>query len=302
MRIEPRRIVLALKENGLDAQVTATKLGIHKSTVYRWKRRAQTGWGLSSRGLKRKSTKPHKTKGNKLSPFDLGRAVKLRRETGWTAEKIVAKLNLRICSLTLHRRLKKLGFVRKYGYYRRPRFQNTKHMHAKNAKTVGYLQMDVKYITPELSGLPWTCFEYGIIDIFSRYKEAVILNHLDQDGSISALLEIIPKLPFKPIFLQTDNGLEFQARFKRHVEALGLKYHYIHKKTPNENALIERSFRTDEEEFFFRLEKQPEHYDQLRDLFAQYLYAYNHERPHLGIHLKTPIQVVKEQLKVANVC
>ena len=161
--------------------------------------------------------------------------------------------------------------------------------------------MDVKYITPELSGLPWTCFEYAVIDIFSRYKEAVILNHVDQDASISALLTIIPKLPFKPVFLQTDNGLEFQERFRTHVQALGIKYHYIHKNTPNENALIERSFRTDEEEFFFRLNNQPQNYDELRDLFATYIHEYNYIRPHLGINLKKPIEVIKEQL-VANVC
>ena len=51
--------------------------------------------------------------------------------------------------------------------------------------------MDVKYITPELSGLPWTCFEFAVIDIYSRYKEAVILNQVNQDGSILALMEIL---------------------------------------------------------------------------------------------------------------
>lgn len=46
-------------------------------------------------------------------------------------------------------------------------------MHLKNTTTIGKLQMDVKYITPELSGLPHTCFEYAVVDIYSRYKEAV---------------------------------------------------------------------------------------------------------------------------------
>lgn len=64
--------------------------------------------------------------------------------------------------------------------------------------------MDVKYIIPELLGLPWTCYEYAIIDIFSRYKDAV----------------------------------------------------------------IERSFRTDEEEFFFFRMKKPQNYDDLREQFA----------------------------------
>lgn len=167
-------------------------------------------------------------------------------------------------------------------------------MHAGNVTTLGYLQMDVKYITPALSGLPWTCFEYGIIDIFSRYKDAVLLNHLDEDGAISALTTIMPRLPFKPVFLQTDNGLEFQQRFHQAVHGMGLKYHYIHKNTPNENALIERSFRTDEEEFFFRLEKQPRNYDELRGLFTTFLRFYNERRPHFGIQLKKPADIVAD--------
>jgi transposase InsO family protein len=165
-------------------------------------------------------------------------------------------------------------------------------MHLKNVQTIGYLQMDVKFLTPELTGLPWTCFEYAMIDIYSRYKEAVILNHLDEDGAIAALLDIIPTLPFKPTFLQNDNGLEFQTRFHQHVEALGLQHHYVHKRTPNENAVIERSFRTDEEEFFFWQYKGATDYDDLRSQFAAFLKEYNTQRPHLGIDLKTPLEVV----------
>jgi transposase InsO family protein len=199
-----------------------------------------------------------------------------------------------VCHRTVHRALARLGLIAEYGFYRRPRFQDTVHMHVSNTSGIGYLQMDVKYITPELSGLAWTCYEYAVIDIFSRYKAAVILNHLDQDGSILALTEILPKLPFKPVFVQTDNGLEFQQRFHRHLDQIGLKHHHIHKKNPNENAVIERSFRTDEEEFFFRLPRRPKHYDELRDWFEQYLVKYNTYRPHLSLMLKTPAQVVAE--------
>jgi len=87
-----------------------------------------------------------------------------------------------------------------------------------------------------------------------------------------------------------------QERFKKHVEALGIKYHHIHKNTPNENAVIERSFRTDEEEFFFGLNKQPQNYDELRELFATYIHEYNHMRPHLGLNLKTPYEVIANVL------
>jgi transposase InsO family protein len=296
MRINPKKIILSLKENGFDVGLTAFSLGIHRSTIYRWVKRARTYRGLlSTKGLERKSTRP-KTINLALSSEQQSEVIRIRKIRNATAEKIVKRLSLTVHPSTVHRLFIKYRLVRKYGYHLRPRFQETFHMHAKNTKTIGYLQMDAKYITPELSGLPWTCFEYAIIDIFSRYKEAVIANHLDQDASISALLEIIPKLPFKPIFLQTDNGLEFQERFRAHVKALGLRYHYIHKNNPNENALIERSFRTDEEEFFFWLDKPPADYDELRAWFATYLHEYNYERPHLGIDLKTPYEVVANVL------
>ena len=292
MRVNPKEIIRRINKGELPKDV-ALDLGVHRATVYRWMRRARAiDGGLTSFGLKRRSTKPHTIKPEVLVGEQKVEIKKFRESTGQMADKIAVKLGLNVSGRTVHRFLKKKGLVREYGYHRRPRFQNTIHMHAKNTTTIGYLQMDVKYVTPELSGLPWTCFEYAVIDIYSRYKEAVILNHLDQDGAMSALLEILPKLPFKPVFIQTDNGLEFQGRFQKMCQDMKLRHHHIHKSTPNENAIIERSFRTDEEEFFFRLNHQPTHYDELRELFANWLHDYNHERLHLGLKLQTPYQIV----------
>lgn len=297
MRIKPRIIVKTLKLNGLDVAKTASVLGIHRSTVYRWVARAKAPYGykvvLRERNLKRKSTRP-KTILKVLDKDQKASIVTLRKRTGYTSEKLKYILKLPASTSSIKRFLRKEGLLRKQLKYKRPRFQSTKHMHLTNTTSIGYLQMDVKYITPELSGLPWTCFEYAVIDIFSRYKEAVILNQVDQDGSILALMEMLPKLPFKVVFIQTDNGLEFQNRFGEYVTNIGLKHHFIHKNTPNENAVIERSFRTDEEEFFLRIEKAPKHYDELKEWFAQYLKEYNTLRPHLGINLKTPMEIVAE--------
>lgn len=296
MRIKPRKIVLCLKENNFNVVETSKQLGIHRSTIYRWiKRSRTTGGRLTSELLRRKSTKPKNIASSLTSRMRID-IENLRKSKHYTAEKIRYKLDLKCSPKTVHRFLLKKGLVREYGYHRRPRFQNTLHMHLGNTKTIGYLQFDVKYITPELSGLPYTCFEYAVIDIFSRYKEAVILNHLDQDGSMAAILEMLPKLPFKPVFIQTDNGLEFQGRFHKMCLDMNLKHHMIHKSTPNENAVIERSFRTDEEEFFFWIDKRPENYDDLRNLFATWLHEYNYERPHLGINLKTPFEIVANVL------
>jgi IS30 family transposase len=298
MRVKPYLVIRAFKKS-MSATEASRELGIHRTTVWRWVKKTRALYRgrvvLSERGLYRKSTKPHTihTTINRQEEFDI---IQVREETGFAAIKIKGELKLETGVNTIHRLLSRKGLLNKYGNHIRPKYQETTHMHLSNTKTIGYLQMDVKYITPELSGLPYTCFEYAIIDIFSRYKEAVILNHLDQDGSIAALLEILPKLPFKPVFLQTDNGLEFQGRFRKFLSDLKIKNHYVHKSTPNENALIERTFRTDEEEFFFRMKQAPKNYDELRIMFAEWLYRYNYKRIHLGINLKTPYEIVANVL------
>lgn len=295
MRIKPINIIKTLKSYNFNVIKTASSLGIHRSTVYRWILKARSPIAgrvfIRETRLYRKSTKP-KTVYKILTTEQKINIVDLRLKKQYSSEKIKYLLKLNVSVSTIKRFLSSKNMLRKQLRYRRPRYQATSHMNLKNTKTIGYLQMDVKYITPELSGLPWTCFEYAVIDIYSRYKEAVILNQVDQDGSIIALMEILPRLPFKPVFIQTDNGLEFQNRFCEYLKDIGLKHHFIHKNTPNENAVIERSFRTDEDEFFLVLKKAPSHYDELREWFAAYLHEYNTYRPHLGIDLKTPMEVV----------
>lgn len=181
-----------------------------------------------------------------------------------------------------------------------PLFQNTKHMHSKNVKTLGKLQMDVKYVTPELSGLDHTCYLYAVMDILSRYKQGIIFPLLDQSYSIEALEYILSVIPVKADFIQTDNGLEFQKRFHQFVtKEKMLKHHYIHKSNPNENAVIERSFRADEEEFFcFRLGRlgKPRNITELNIFYRLYLKEYNETRPHLSLDLMTPNEKL-EQVK-----
>lgn len=293
MRQKPKEIIVSFKETGSISK-TSNALGIHKTTVYRWLKRARGGWSMHLReGVRRKSTKPKHLK-YILSSDERTGIEALRNKRGFDVRKIVKQLQLTVSHMTVYRYLKRRGLVRKSNRRRRPKFQDTIHMHVKNTPTVGYIQMDVKFVTPELSGLPWTCFEYAVIDIFSRYKVGVILTQLDQDHAILALKELILKLPFKPIFIQTDNGLEFQKRFHEFCERNGMKHHHIHKSTPNENAVIERSFRTDEEEFYFRQETRPKDYDDLRKRFDEYLVFYNTERLHLGINLLTPKEKVAE--------
>lgn len=297
MRVDPKQIVKVLQKNNGKVRATARELGISPATVSMWRRRSASvskGYvkSYSTRGVKRRSTAPLNTKrGTKLSATVQDEILRLRCERGQGAIKIAFSLGIPNQYKSVHRFLKSRGLTAPSKNYRRPRYQKTTHMYVKNALQPGKLQMDVKYVTPELSGLVHTAYLYAVMDIYSRYKQGVILPAVDQALAIEALKYIAPRLPFTPDFIQTDNGLEFQARFKEYVVTeLGWKHHYIHKSSPNENAVIERSFRTDEEEFFWRMDGPALDLLQLNEDYQAWLKYYNEERLHLGIGITTPMK------------
>lgn len=304
MRVNPGDIIRQLKFNEDQVRQTARDLGISPSTVSYWRRRASTGATArarrySTKGLGRRSTRPKTVRSTSLTADQQRDLIALRKSTHYGADKLAKIVGTGKSARTMHRFLKSRGLTAPARNYRRPRYQETTHMYLKNALTPGKLQMDVKYVTPELSGLVHTTYLYAVIDIWSRWKQGIILPAVDQALAIDALKYMVPLLPFTPDFIQTDNGLEYQQRFKQYVtKELGWQHHYIHKSSPNENAVIERSFRTDEEEFFWWLESAPEDLVVLNARYQEYLDKYNTYRPHLGLDLQTPQEKLKSYSSV----
>lgn len=300
MRKEVKDIVNAFVEYQ-NYSLTGRKLGIDRRTVKKWvvKGRSTHNWGyISSKGLKRASTKP-KTVYKLLSVTEEDKIIQIKINLGYGKEKLsveARKIGIITSPSTVYRTVKRrrpelLGEVKNY---RRPKFQNGKAMRPRNTDKPGLLQADVKYVTPELSGLPFTCFEYGFVDIFSRFKIALILPILDESGMILTLKYAIEQAPFKISYIQTDNGLENQSLFHKACLDNNITHYYIHKHSPNENAVVERSFKTDQDEFFFRLDKAPLDINELNLWFQTYLRRYNYERPHFGLNLMTPIETLQQ--------
>lgn len=296
MRLNPKEIITKYKQNHGRVRKTARDLGISPGTVINWRERAKSlyvrGY-LRVTGLARKSTRPKTVRQTMLPAQEQDRISACRKATNLGAIKVKRILHSSVHHRTIHRFFKRKMLIPEQPSYRRPKLQPTIHMHAKNVSTIGYCQMDVKYITPQLSGLPWTVFEYALIDIFSRYKAALIVPHLDAHASVSFVRVVLPHLPFPVRFLQTDNGLEFQSEFLEYLTEQHIDHHFVHKNSPNENAIIERSFRTDEEEFFFWRYTPARDLHDLNNQFDAYLHFYNHERPHLGLNLMTPMEKIQ---------
>lgn len=298
MRRSIKEIVQTFKRVG-TFKGAGKDLGIDRRTVKRWVLKTKQPWGTYQwRGVKRASTKP-KTIHKLLSISEETQVITQREKTGSDAAKLKVEVfkNFGIIASesTVYRTVKskRPDLIKDVLNYRRPKFQNGSAMRPRNTTKPGYLQADVKYITPELSGLPYTCFEYAFVDIFSRFKMALILPVLDESGMILTLKYVLKEAPFELIYIQTDNGLENQQLFHSTCEQNHISHYYIHKNSPNENAVIERSFRTDQDEFFFRLEQAPTDINELNLWFQKFLHYYNYERLHFSLNFNTPYETLE---------
>lgn len=292
MRASIRAIITTYRKLG-NVLDTASELHISRMTVYRWLRRARGLTGnLKWKGVHRYSTRPKKIH-QKLTPTLETEILQILDIGHVGARKLQWLSQAPISSRTIHRLLKKKNLVVDHPAYRRPLYQNGACMRPANTKDLGYLQMDTKHVTPELSGLLTTVYEYAAIDILSRYKVAVLLPDISSDSASLSLELFLKWFPFPVKYIQTDNGLEFQKNFQLSCDKHQIEHYFIHKNSPNENAVIERSFKTDQEEFYFWLKNQPEHIGQLNEWLQIFINKYNTWRPHQALNYQTPMDIVR---------
>ena len=190
-RIPVRTIIETWKACDQNVSETARRLHVDRRTVKRWVDfRGWQPWGyVRWQGVRRKSTAPKHPK-RALWGEAAAQVRRWREATGFCREKLAVLAQaqgLEVSASTIHRYLQRVGLVRPSTKRRRPRFQNGQVMRPRNCPGEGYLQMDVKYVTPELSGLPYTCYLYAAMDISSRHKVGLILPKLDEGGTLLAL-------------------------------------------------------------------------------------------------------------------
>ena len=102
---------------------------------------------------------------------------------------------------------------------------------------------------------------------------------------------VIDKFPFRIHTLRTDRGHEFQAQFHWHVEDRGNRHVYIKPRSAQLNGKVERSHRTDQEEFY-QLLTYPDDVD-LNKKLEKWEQFYNFNRPHGAFYGKTPYEALR---------
>ena len=95
--------------------------------------------------------------------------------------------------------------------------------------------------------------------------------------------------------MRTDRGHEFQALFHWHLADQGIQHAYIKPRTPQLNGKVERSHRTDQEEFYQLLSYTGD--VDLAQRLAEWEDFYNYHRPHGAFAGKTPYEALRERLQ-----
>jgi transposase InsO family protein len=119
-----------------------------------------------------------------------------------------------------------------------------------------------------------------------------IYDACNQSLTIRFIEEVIRRLAFRVLVVQTDNGAEFQSRFHWHLESHDIRHVYIKPRPPHLNGKVERSHRVDDQEFYQLLDKEgiAEHIHLFNDKLREWEDYYNYHRPHGALDGQTPYE------------
>ncbi len=159
-----------------------------------------------------------------------------------------------------------------------------------------HIQVDVKFVTlRSFEGNRVRRFQYTAVDDATRIRALKVYPRHNQQNAIKFIDYVIDKFPFRIHTVRTDRGHEFQAQFHWHVEDKGIRHVYIKPRSPHLNGKVERSHRTDQEEFY-QLLTYTDDVD-LNKKLAEWERFYNLERPHGAFKGKTPYEALKSSLE-----
>lgn len=135
---------------------------------------------------------------------------------------------------------------------------------------------------------------YTLIDVYSRWVYAKAYKKINGRTSLLFVKEAQQHASFQFKMLQSDHGPEFGDWF---VEQVKKSHRYTRIGKPNDNSHIERFNRTLQEECTDRV---PRNVRALNKALKRYLWHYNNTRLHLGLKLKTPMQLITNPVQAID--
>jgi transposase InsO family protein len=285
-------------EGELSMVDLARRSGFARSTLYLWKE-AYEKEGLA--GLMEKSRAHHSYP--KTTPSEIVELIRtIRTESPMPgAERIALRLKKRhgidMQWRTIHKVLAREGLIR------------MKKRARKNAKPIPgaafpgeLVQIDTVYAR-KFNG-KWL-YQFTAIDCASRWRFAWVTREHSNRTSVIFLEKLLLKAPFKILGIQTDNGsifTNYYTGYRKSADPLAPRLHtfdiackkndivhfLIDPGKPAQNGKVERSHRTDREEFWNDVRFRT--VTDLKKQHTAYMIRYNTEREHLALDGKTPAE------------
>lgn len=132
-------------------------------------------------------------------------------------------------------------------------------------------------------------YHFSAIDPVQRCAHARLYASGTSRNAAAFLRECLQRWPSPITSVQVDNGSEFMGAFEQACMELGIELVTIPPRSPKRNAKVERLQRTFRDEHYAY---EPPSLD-LEDANAYldaYLHYYNHQRPHMGLGMRTPME------------
>lgn len=131
---------------------------------------------------------------------------------------------------------------------------------------------------------------YVLIDVCSRWGFAKPVKTVNSWQSARFFQEAKEKSIFPFQMIQSDHGSEFAKWFSKQLLAAGVAHRHSRVRRPTDNGHVERFIRTIQQECLARTARNLRAWEKSLPEFIHY---YNTERPHMGLKMKTPMEVVQ---------
>ena len=311
-RAEAVRLVV---EQQLPMSVAARKSGIHRTTLWRWKRK----WSVLNEHVQlTNDNRPTRGDGSRTSAFRLA-ALTWRIPTGSSqphscphavSDKIVTRIlelrtTLRRCAEVVWHHVTNvdglsvsLSSVRRilrrhhcFDGARRPRVRSDNPRRPYVTRPGELVQTDtIHHLDPKTGR---RLYYYTVIDLFTRMTYVILVSKLRQGLAARAVLEAQEYWGFTISMVQSDNGPEYGRYFEQQMKQANIQTRHSRLHRPNDNAYIERFNRTLQQERIGHSWNRSVPLQSQQGKLTAYLEYYNTERVHLGIQLRTPISMLQ---------
>ena len=311
----PKARAIALQllvREGLPLQVVANRCGVHRATVWRWKRK----WNkLNELVQLTNDNRPTRSPGSKFRQAALKWLVPTLSSRPSTSPRAVSqqivervlelRSTLKRCAEVVWHHLVNEGGVtislssvrrilRRHHCFdgarkKRVRPDNPRRPHV--TKPGELVETDtIHYICPITKARRYV---YTVIDLYTRMAYAEVHSRILPGLAARVILHARNEFGFGFTMIQADNGPEFGRYFSQVLARHSMPVRHTRLGRPNDNAHIERFNRTIQEECLGSTITYKTTTKHLQTKIYNYLEFYNFKRVHLGLQYRTPSEMLQ---------